>query len=202
MLRTVVLEPLAFAAPDRLVSVFNIYPGIQVTENGSNSVPDYFDRRQLTDIFDSVAFTVGNGFDLGAEGSPVHLEAQSVTPSFFRVLRVSPAIGPRVYRRRRGLQERPVRHPQLRFVEREVRQRSSASWAATSGWSGVPYRVVGVMPRGFESPGSEAKLWVPLSFAPEQTLDSARHSNSWDMIARLQPGVTDRRGAAAHRHPQ
>jgi predicted permease len=53
-----------------------------------------------------------------------------------------------------------------------------------------PYRVVGVMPRGFESPGSEAKLWVPLSFAPEQTLDSARHSNSWDMIARLQPGVT------------
>ena len=93
VLRTVVLEPLAFAAPDRLVSVFNIYPGIQVTENGSNSVPDYFDRRQLTGIFDPVAFTVGNGFDLGAEGSPVHLEAQSVTPSFFRVLRVSPAIG-------------------------------------------------------------------------------------------------------------
>ena len=56
--------------------------------------------------------------------------------------------------------------------------------------SGVPYRVVGVMPQGFESPGSDAKLWVPLSFAPEQTLDSARHSNSWDMIARLQPRVT------------
>src|ERR1035441_7470126 len=57
VLRTVVLEPLAFAQPDRLVSVFNIYPGIQVTENGSNSVPDYFDRRQLTEIFDSVGFT-------------------------------------------------------------------------------------------------------------------------------------------------
>jgi predicted permease len=56
--------------------------------------------------------------------------------------------------------------------------------------SGLPYRVVGVMPRGFASPGSEAKLWVPLSFAPEQTLDSARHNNSWDMIARLQPGVS------------
>jgi hypothetical protein len=118
VLRTVVLEPLAFAAPDRLVSVFNIYPGIEVTENGSNAVPDYFDRRQLTEIFDSVTLTRGNGFDLGSEGSPVHLEAQSVTPSFFpRSARLAGS-GPRFHRRRRGLQEGPVRHPQLRVVER------------------------------------------------------------------------------------
>ena len=38
---------------------------------------------------------------------------------------------------------------------------------------------------------------MPLSFKPEQTLDSARHSNNWDMIARLQPGVTV--AAAQHR---
>jgi predicted permease len=189
VLRTVVLEPLAFAAPDRLVSVFNIYPGIQVTENGSNSVPDYFDRRQLTGIFDPVAFTVGNGFDLGAEGSPVHLEAQSVTPSFFRVLRVSPAIG-------RAFTEDDAVYKKDQFAilsyglwkEKFAADRGIVGRDIRLG--GVPYRVVGVMPRGFESPGSEAKLWVPLSFAPEQTLDSARHSNSWDMIARLQPGVT------------
>jgi predicted permease len=196
VLRTVVLEPLAFSDPDRLVSVFNIYPGVQVTEYGANSVPDYFDRKQLTEIFDSVAFSQGNGFDLGAEGSPVHLEAQSVTPSFFHVLRVSPAVGraftedDAVYKKDQftilsyGLWKEKFAGD-VHIVGRDIRL------------DGVPYRVVGVMPKGFESPGSEAKLWVPLSFKPEQTLDSARHSNNWDMIARLQPGVTV--AAAQHR---
>ncbi len=188
VLRTVVLEPLAFTESDRLVSVFNIYPGVQVTENGSNSVPDYFDRRQLTEIFDSIAFSQGNGFDLGSEGSPVHVSAQSVTPSFFHVLRTSPAVGrafvddDAVYQKNQftilsyGLWKDKFAGD-VHIVGRDIRL------------SGVPYRVVGVMPRDFESPGSEAKLWVPLAFSPEQTLDSARHNNSWDMIARLQPGV-------------
>jgi predicted permease len=189
VLRTVVLEPLAFVEPARLVSVFNIYPGVNVTDNGSNSVPDYFDRKQLTEVFDSVAFTQGAGFDLGAEGSPVHLDAQSVTPSFFRVLRISPALGraftedDAVYKKDQfailsyGLWKEKFAGD-VHMVGRDVRL------------DGVPYRVVGVMAQGFESPGSEAKLWVPLSFKPEQTLDSARHTNSWDMIARLQPGVS------------
>ena len=189
VLRTVVLEPLAFREPDRLVSVFNIYPGVGVTDYGSNSVPDYFDRKQLTEVFDSVAFTRSNGFDLGAEGSPVHLDAQSVTPSFFRVLRVSPIVG-------RAFTEDDAVYQKDQFVilsyglwkDKFAGQRDIVG--RDIRLSGLPYRVVGVMPGSFESPGSEAKLWVPLSFAPEQTLDSARHSNSWDMIARLQPGVT------------
>ena len=189
VLRTVVLEPLAFAQPDRLVSIFNIYPGIMVTDNGSNGVPDYFDRRQLTEVFDSVALMRGNGFNLGAESSAVHLSAQAVTPSFFRVLRVSPAIG-------RAFTEDDAVYQKDQFVilSYGLWQDKFAGDSHVLGrdirLSGVPYRVVGVMPRGFESPGSEAKLWVPLSFSPEQTLDSARHSNSWDMIARLRNGVT------------
>lgn len=196
VLRTVVLEPLAFAQPDRLVSIFNIYPGISVVDNGSNAVPDYFDRRQLTEIFDSVAMMRGSGFDLGSEGSAVHLDAQAVTPSFFHVLRVSPAIG-------RAFTEDDAVYQKDQFVIL-----SYGLWKDKFGGdshilgrdirlSGVPHRVVGVMPRGFESPGSDAKLWVPLAFAPEQTLDSARHSNSWDMMARLKPGVTI--GAAQRR---
>ena len=189
VLRTVVLEPLAFAQPDRLVSIFNIYPGISVTDNGSNGVPDYFDRRQLTEIFDSVTLMRGSGFDLGTEGSAVHVDAQEITPSFFRVLRISPAIG-------RAFTEDDAVYKKDQFVILSYGLWKD-NFAGDRGilgrdirLSGVPYRVVGVMPRGFESPGSEAKLWVPLSFAPEQTLDSARHSNSWDMIARLNPGVS------------
>src|SRR5204862_4889890 len=56
--------------------------------------------------------------------------------------------------------------------------------------SGVPYRIVGVMPQGFESPGSPARIWVPLAFSPQQLANGARHSNNWGMIARLKRGVS------------
>jgi predicted permease len=56
--------------------------------------------------------------------------------------------------------------------------------------SGVLYRVLGVMPEGFAQPGREARLWVPLTWEPRQATDDGRHSNNWDMIARLQPGAT------------
>ena len=189
VLRTVVLEPLAFSDSDRLVSMFNIYPGVEVTEGGSNGIPDYIDRRQLTEVFDSVAIMQGNGFDLGSEGSPVHIAAQSVTPSFFHVLRISPAIG-----RAFTDDDAVFKKDQFAILSYGLWKEKFAGQADIVGrdirLSGLPYRVVGVMPEGFESPGSEAKLWVPLTFAPAQTLDDARHNNSWDMIARLQPTVT------------
>jgi predicted permease len=46
------------------------------------------------------------------------------------------------------------------------------------------------MPEGFSDPGSEARIWVPLTFAPKLTTDDGRHNNNWGMIARLKPGVT------------
>src|SRR5678809_1186905 len=56
--------------------------------------------------------------------------------------------------------------------------------------SGVNYRVVGVMPEGFAQPGREARLWMPLTWEPRQATDDERHSNNWDMVARLKPGVS------------
>jgi hypothetical protein len=55
VLHAVILAPLPFAEADRLVSMGNIYPGVGVVKNAQNSIPDYLDRRQMTDVFDSVA---------------------------------------------------------------------------------------------------------------------------------------------------
>src|SRR6266481_1044887 len=87
ILNAVILEPLPFAAPDRLVSIGNVYPGAGVSKPGQSSIPNYLERRQLTGVFDSVALSTGAGFDAGAAGSPVRLDAASVTPSYFQVLR-------------------------------------------------------------------------------------------------------------------
>jgi predicted permease len=189
VLHAVVLEPLPFPQPDRLVSLYNIYPGVGVTDRGSNAVPDYFDRKQMTDVFDSVALIRNAGYDVGSEGSPLRVEGEAVTPSAFQVLRASPILG------------RAFTEDDAAFQKDHFAILSYGLWKDMFGrdrnivgkdirLSGQPYQVVGVMPESFASPGSEARLWVPASFAPQQTTDDARHSNNYGMIARLKPGVT------------
>jgi hypothetical protein len=73
VLHAVILAPLPFAEADRLVAMGNIYPGIGVVKNTQNSIPDYLDRRQMTDVFDSVAEYTDTGYDMGPEGSPASL---------------------------------------------------------------------------------------------------------------------------------
>jgi len=59
-LNTVIFNPLAFPEPDRLLTLYNVYPGVGVTDDGANGVPDYIDRQQMTDVFDSVASQTGS----------------------------------------------------------------------------------------------------------------------------------------------
>src|SRR5689334_2887830 len=93
VLNAVILEPLPFAQPDRLVALYNLYPGLGITERGANSVPDYLDRKQLTDVFDSIALAGSSGYDAGADGSPLRIAGEYVTPSYFQVLRAAPMLG-------------------------------------------------------------------------------------------------------------
>jgi predicted permease len=159
-----------------------------LTGRGSNSVPDYFDREQLTGVFDSVALTRFTGFDMGAEGSPVRIDGEAVTPSYFRVLRTSAALG-------RTFTEDEAVFQKDRFailshgLWKDAYARDPNIMGKDIRLSGSPYKIVGVMPEGFADPSSQARLWVPLTFAPRQTTDDARHNNGWDMVARLQPGV-------------
>src|SRR5258708_6977733 len=188
VLNAVILNALPFPEPDRLVRTYNVYPGVGVAR-GANSGPDYADRKQLTDVFESVAMIGAVGYDVGAEGSPMRIDAQSVTPSFFQALRVSPMLG-------RAFTEDEVVFKKDKFAVlsyglwRDLLGKDPNAIGKDIRLSGVPYKIAGVMPQGFESPGSLARLWVPLGLAPRMTTDDARHNNNWGMMARVQPGVT------------
>ena len=56
IVRSVLLRPLAYPEPDRLVAAYDSYPGAGV-ERAGTSVPNYFDRRQLPAVFESVRCT-------------------------------------------------------------------------------------------------------------------------------------------------
>jgi predicted permease len=189
VLHAVILAPLPFPEPDRLVSMGNVYPGVGVVRNIYNAIPDYLDRRQMTDVFDSVAEYTGVGYDTGAEGSPVRLEADQVTPSYFRVLRAAPMMG-RLFTEDDAVFQRDQFAILSYGLWKDRFGRDPGVVGKDLRLSGVNYRVVGVMPEAFAVPGREARLWTPLTWEPRRGTDEGRHSNNWEMVARLKPGVT------------
>ncbi len=187
VIHSVLLRPLPYPDPGRLVTMYNAYPGVGVGK-GSNGVPDYIDRKK-EDIFEEIALIGFSGYDLGAEGSPERIPGEYVTPSFFRVLRIAPALG-----RAFSEQEATLGNERVVILSHGLWKEKFGGNPSVLGTdvrlSGVPYRVVGVMPETFEPLSDTTRLWVPFAFTPRQTSDDARHSNSWSMIARLKPGAS------------
>ncbi|HKX32793.1 MAG TPA: ABC transporter permease [Blastocatellia bacterium] len=187
-LKTVVLSGLPFPGADRLVMLYNTYPGLGV-ERGANGVPDYLDRRGLTDAFEEVALIGWYGYDVGSEGSVYRLAGEYVTPSYFRVLKTPPILG-RVFTDDDAVQGKDHIVILTESLWDEMFARDPQVIGRDLRLSGIPHRIVGVMPDLFGTLDRERKLWVPFVLTPQLTSDDTRHSNNWSMIARLKTGVT------------
>ncbi|MDP7691608.1 MAG: ABC transporter permease [Vicinamibacterales bacterium] len=194
VVNSVLLTPLPVAEPDRILSVFNAYPGATGGSGGrrgrsANAVPDYFDRLREVDVFEELAFYANGGFTVGADGAPERLRGWNVTPSFFRLLRVAPQQG-RVFVEEEG----EIGNQFKVLLSDALWQRLFAGDPAAVGKemriNSRPYEIVGVMPEGFAFTDRNVQLWVPLAFTDQQKSDDARHSNSWAMLGRLNPGAT------------
>jgi predicted permease len=188
VLNTVILRGLPFPEADRLVTMYNIYPGVGV-ERGANGVPDYLDRRKLTDVFEEVALIGYRGYDVGAEGSAQRIDAEYVTPSYFRVLKTQPILG-RTFTDDEAIQGKDRVAILTESLWGEMYARDPNVLGRDIRLSGISYSIVGVMPDAFRVLNRDRRLWVPFAFTPQQTSDDARHSNNWGMIASLKPGVT------------
>jgi predicted permease len=189
VLKKVVLDPLAFPHSERLIVFHNSYPGAGVPRI-ANAIPDYFDRKQLTDVFESVALWSGTGFEFGSAGQPQRISGEAVTPDYFQVLQASPMLG-----RRFSAEEAVPGKDKAAILSYGIWREQFASDPDILGkdirLDGVPYRVVGVMPAGFSGPlHRDSVIWIPLAFAPEMTSEKWRHTNNWEMIGRLRPGVS------------
>jgi predicted permease len=189
ILHAVVLNGLPFPDADRLVTMYNLYPGVGVTDRGSNGVPDYLDRRKLTDVFEEVALIGSRGYDVGQEGATRRIDGEYVTPSYFRVLKTQPLLG-RTFTEDEAVLGKDRVAILTESLWDEMFARDPKVIGRDIRLSGVPYSIVGVMPNAYHALNPDLKLWVPFAFTPEQASDDARHSNNWGMIATLKPGVT------------
>jgi len=189
VVHNVLLKPLNVPESDRIVLMGNAYPGAGAAIGGSSGVPDYYDRLRETTVYEEQALYNGRNQSIDQNGTPTRVRATNVTPSFFRLLRIAPALG------RTFTEEDGVVGQDKKVVL------SDALWQSQFGGDpgaigkdirldGVPFTVVGVMPKGFYFLNRNVMLWRPIAFTPEQKSDAQRHSNNWQHIARLKPGAT------------
>jgi predicted permease len=188
VVNAVLIRPLPYPDPRQIVTVFNQYPKAGVDRAGA-SVPHYLERRSGIAAFAEAGAYKNGGVTIGEAGSPDRVASMVVTPSFFKVLGVAPAIG-RTFTEEEGV-----------YGKNDVVVLSDALWRQNYGsdpgvvgkkvrMDGKPQTVIGVMPADFRFGTSKAGLWTPMCFSDDDKKPDKRHGNNMEMIARLRPGAT------------
>src|SRR3954471_5488076 len=93
VVHNVLLRPLPVPESDQIVLMGNAYPGAGAAIGGSSGVPDYYDRRRDVTVLEEQALYTGRNHSIDQNGAPARVRATQVTPSFFRLLRIKPALG-------------------------------------------------------------------------------------------------------------
>jgi putative ABC transport system permease protein len=181
----VLLRPLPFHDPDRLVMVWEDAAKIGFPRN-TPAPANYADWKAQNRVFEDMAAITWRSFNLTDEGEPEKVEAQAVTANFFPLLGVKPEQG-RVFT---GEEDQPGRN-NVAVISYGLWQRRFGGDPALIGkeilLDGQKYAVAGVTPPGFQFLSKEVSLWVPAAFSPQELAN--RGSHYLTVVARMKPGV-------------
>jgi putative ABC transport system permease protein len=179
----VLLKPLGYADPDRLV--FLQESDLRTGDAFPVSPADYTDWAARQRSFQAIASAEAWGASLTGLGQPEQLEALHVEVSLLDVLQAHPMLG-------RGFLPED---DHVVLISYALWQRRFAGDPRVPGRSlmlnGERYEVAGVMPQGFQFPPfwqEKAELWAPLITAAGRIHD--RSGRSLRIFARLKPGVS------------
>jgi putative ABC transport system permease protein len=187
------LNPLPFPHPDRLVTLHEVVPAI--TDRPIRlTAPDLVDFEEQTRAFDAVAGWTPKTYELSGGRDSERVVGLRATASLFRALGVHPALG-RTFtdqEDRDGVRVTVISHGLWeRWFGADPRVLGQ-----TVHLDREPYKVIGVMPRGFAFPvtgmtdsGAATDLWVPMSLTPNER---AARADNWDYngLGRMGPDVT------------
>ncbi|HTW58075.1 MAG TPA: ABC transporter permease [Terriglobales bacterium] len=190
----ILLRPLPFPHPERLVSLADILQGADVGGNGEAgaTAPDIQAYTRDTHSFDSLGGYTQNSYELSGIGEPAQINGARLSGGVFPALGVAPLMG------RFFTQQEDDQKEQVTVVSYSLWQNRLHGDPGVLGTKILldrrPYVVVGVMPRNFEFPLvpghlNSSELWVPMSFT-QQELTTGAASWNFNMVGRLKPGVT------------
>jgi putative ABC transport system permease protein len=182
----VLLRPLPFGEPDRLVRLWTAW---RVTAGrGAVSAANARDWRAQNHVFEDVALVQTNqSFNFTVDGEPERLLGARVWASLFPILRAEPLIG-----RTFTETENEIGHENVVVLSHRLWVRRFGADPSIVGrtvpLNGVPTTVVGVMKPGFRYPSRDFELWAPLTVPADEY--THRTWGSYSAVARLKPGVT------------
>jgi putative ABC transport system permease protein len=184
----VVLKPLPFPAPERLVNVYEDYRG----RPGGVSAGNFTDVSAAATSFDALAAVQYSSFNLTREDAAERVTGARVTAGFFDVFGVKPALG------------RPFTVAEDEPGKEQVVVLSHRLWARRFGadpsivgrdvrLGGQPYQVLGVMPASFDLTADSEELWVPIAFTAARKATHDEHYLT--VFGRLKAGVSKEQAA-------
>ena len=192
LVNTVLLQPLPYKDPQRLVLVRERIPAFSA-DPVTVSAPDIADFERQSRVFESLAGFGGMRYDLTGQGQPQRITGARVGWKVFPMLGTSPTLG----RTFTAEEDRPGSQVVvLGYALWQSRYGGDREIAGkTILLDRQPYTVIGVMPPSFQFPlagtpqAVPAQLWTPLALTKTE-LDSRGDNFNFGVIARLKPGVT------------
>jgi putative ABC transport system permease protein len=179
------LKPLPYHEPGRLVRLSEDserVPGMSV------SYPNFLDWRAQAASFERMAATQPGSYNLSGAGEPERLQGRNVSPEFFSVLGVEPALG-----RSFAEEENRPGAGRVAVISHGLWQRRFGSDPGILGraltLNGEPYTVVGVTPKGFVY-GVPTDVFVPIGSLVDEMMSMRANHPGIYVVARLKPGVT------------
>ncbi|HEY2824468.1 MAG TPA: ADOP family duplicated permease, partial [Gemmatimonadales bacterium] len=180
----VLLRPLPFAAPERLVRLWETSRQFSAQ---LPSAPNLSDWRQQNTVFTDIGAYADANFNIVGDGEPEHVSGAMVSPAFFGVLGVAPEIGRVV-----GPGEDVSGGERVVVVSDQLWRRRFGGANSVLGQrldvNGVPATVIGVMPPTFRYPKRDTDVWAPLVIPPNMA--ASRGNHGYWTVARLKDGVT------------
>lgn len=181
----VLLKPLPFSDPDRLIGVWQTAPGVNI-EDLNASLADYITYREESDTFADVAIWNTRAVTITEFADPERVDGIGVTFRLLPLLGVQPALG------------RPFQEKDNENGGPDVVMLSHAYWQRRFGGDptvigrriladGVKREIIGVLPPGFWFMDKGHDLVLPIRF---DRANIRLAGYNFQGIARLRPGVT------------
>ncbi|HSU94494.1 MAG TPA: ABC transporter permease, partial [Gemmatimonadaceae bacterium] len=184
VVRGILLRPLPFADPSRLVMVRSLYGG----QVGVNSPANVADFRTQNRSFTSMAVIDTRAAVLTGSGDPEQLPSAVVGGDFFRILGVNALKGTTVF----APEDTAWKGTKSVLLNETLWRSHFGSDPSLVGsmltLDNERYRVIGIVPASSAWP-SKAMLWFPFTYDPAE-LEKSRGAVYLETVARLEPGVS------------
>lgn len=188
VVNTVLLRPLPYGDPERLVGAWHDLPGVNLPK-ANHTAATYFTYKKLArSISDIGVYQEGsvNLSDPRGASDPERVGSAWISASVIPVLAVSPLLG-RGFTDAEDLPNGPF---VVLISEGMWRSRFGADpqvLGRTLEIGGRTREIVGVMPKRFRFPAAGTQLWLPLQLDPNAQYPGGF---SYSGVARLQPGMS------------